>query len=113
MGVARNIALWLILLGYAMLGAVGARTNMALQWPSYILFGVAALVAIVLIWNRTRLTPSRWCLISTGTLTLYVVVRAAASPVVPLPANASSTRSPSLVCTSTIRRRTPSGFCVG
>ena len=81
MGVARNIALWLILLGYAMLGAVGARTNMALQWPSYILFGVAALVAIVLIWNRTRLTPSRWCLISTGTLTLYVVVRAAASPV--------------------------------
>ncbi len=39
--------------------------------------------------------------------------RAAASPVVPLPAKKSSTTSPGREWTFTIRSRIPSGFCVG
>jgi hypothetical protein len=39
--------------------------------------------------------------------------RAAASPVVPLPAKKSRTRSPGFEWTATILRATPSGFWVG
>jgi len=39
--------------------------------------------------------------------------RAAASPVVPLPAKKSSTQSPGFECTLTIRVSSASGFCVG
>ena len=38
---------------------------------------------------------------------------AATAPVVPLPAKKSSTQSPSRLEACTIRRRMPSGFCVG
>ena len=81
MGLVRHIALWMTLIGYALLALVGTRTNMAFQWPSYILFGLAALAAVVLIWDQSKLRPSAWCLISTVLLTFYVVLRAANSPV--------------------------------
>jgi hypothetical protein len=38
---------------------------------------------------------------------------AAAAPVVPLPANGSSTQSPGALDAATMRRSTPSGFWVG
>ena len=81
MSLLRNLPLALCLLGYAVLAVIGTRTAMVFQWPSYMLFGAAAVASLLLLGRRMKVTPGTLCLASTLMLTAYVVVRAAVSPV--------------------------------
>jgi len=54
---------------------------MVYQWPTYMLFGVAAVTTLLLIKRRPKSAPGLWCLVSTLLLSVYVIGRAAVSPV--------------------------------
>ncbi|MGI9240186.1 MAG: O-antigen ligase family protein [Verrucomicrobiales bacterium] len=81
MSLLRLLPLACFLLGYAILAVIGTRTNMAFQWPSYMLLGFAAVFTVFSIRHQLRAAPGTWCLVSMLMLTGYVVARALTSPV--------------------------------
>ena len=77
----RLLPLVLFLIGYAILAVIGTRTKMVFQWPSYMLFGLAAVATLISFRRQLRASPGTLCLVSMLLLTGYVVIRALTSPV--------------------------------
>lgn len=77
----RLLAFILFLLGLLITGVLGTETRLLFFWPGCLLLGLAGLVAGARWKMRIHFAPSDVCLVSVMLLTLYLVVRAAMSPV--------------------------------
>lgn len=70
------------ILGYLLMGIVGAATATLFLWPGLLAFAVGGVAGLLLLRGRTFAhRPSALCLFSTLAFTGYLVARAATSPV--------------------------------
>ena len=79
--VMQPFLLAIFLLGYGLLATLGAWTQLAFQWPAYLVVAVGGVLALGRWRKGFRFSPGSLCLLSTLLFAVYIAARAWFSPV--------------------------------
>ena len=71
----------IFLLGYLLLATLGAWTNLAFQWPAYLVLALGGLIALFRLRRGFKFSASPLCLIAALLFSAYCAARAFTSPV--------------------------------
>lgn len=77
----RFLVVVLFLAGMLLTGLVGTSTSMVFVWPAYAILGLAGLLSIGLLFEGVSFTLPRWGTLAVFGFALYLLIRAADSPV--------------------------------
>ncbi len=77
----RTLVILVFLIGFLVIGLVGAPTSMTFIWPAYMIFGLAAILSIACLFNTTYFGIPKWAFGSVFLLLAYVTIRATDSEV--------------------------------